>query len=99
MVGEGVGIGGEKDVCYGSDGIWWFGFVYGLGLMWVCVFVVGFCGYYVFVFEIWVDCPEGADYVQLCPEGELDAYSVAAFREAFAELGEESRLIVNLGGV
>lgn len=49
--------------------------------------------------EIRVDRSEGADYVQLCPEGELDAYSVAAFREVFAELGEESRLIVNLGGV
>ncbi|MBT5139552.1 MAG: STAS domain-containing protein [Acidimicrobiaceae bacterium] len=49
--------------------------------------------------EIRVDRPESADYVQLCPEGELDAYSVAQFREAFAELGAEPRLIVNLAGV
>ena len=51
------------------------------------------------VLEIRVVRPEDADYVQLCPEGELDAYSVAAFREAFAELGDEARLIVNLSGV
>ncbi|MAL65660.1 MAG: hypothetical protein CL413_00510 [Acidimicrobiaceae bacterium] len=56
-------------------------------------------GYHAAVLEIRVDRPEGADYAQLSPEGELDAYSVAAFREAFAELGEEARLIVNLGGV
>lgn len=63
------------------------------------VFAGGSCGYHAAVLEIRVDRPAGADYVQLCPEGELDAYSVAAFREAFAELGEESRLIVDLGGV
>ena len=51
------------------------------------------------VLEIRVDRAEETDYVQLCPEGELDAYSVAQFREAFAELGDELRLIVNLGGV
>ena len=51
------------------------------------------------VLEIRVERAEETDYVQLCPEGELDAYSVAQFREAFAELGDESRLIVNLGGV
>ncbi len=56
-------------------------------------------GYHALVLEIRVERPEGADYVQLCPEGELDAYSVAQFREAFAELGGEARLIVNLGGV
>ncbi len=64
-----------------------------------CVFAERLCGYHAPVLEIRVDRSEGADYVQLCPEGELDAYSVAAFREVFAELGEESRLIVNLGGV
>ena len=51
------------------------------------------------VLEIRVERAEETDYVQLCPEGELDAYSVAQFREAFAELGDETRLIVNLGGV
>ena len=49
--------------------------------------------------EITVDRAEETDYVRLRPEGELDAYSVAQFREAFAELGEEPRLIVDLGGV
>jgi len=51
------------------------------------------------VLEIRVERSEDSDYVQLCPEGELDAYSVAQFREAFAELGGEPRLVVNLGGV
>jgi anti-sigma B factor antagonist len=60
---------------------------------------IGFFGYDAAVLEIRVDRPESADYVQLCPEGELDAYSVAQFREAFAELGAEPRLIVNLAGV
>jgi len=56
-------------------------------------------GYHAPVLEIRVERPEDADFVQLCPEGELDAYSVAQFREAFAELGGEPRLVVNLGGV
>ena len=60
---------------------------------------IGFFGYDAPVLEIRVDRPESAHYVQLCPEGELDAYSVAQFREAFAELGTEPRLIVNLAGV
>jgi len=37
--------------------------------------------------------------VDLSPEGELDAYSVAQFREAFAELADEKRVVVNLSGV
>ncbi|MEM7143353.1 MAG: STAS domain-containing protein [Actinomycetota bacterium] len=37
--------------------------------------------------------------VDLVPEGELDAYSVAQFREAFAELADEKRCVVNLSGV
>lgn len=60
---------------------------------------VGWCGYHAPVLEIRVDRADDVDYVQLCPEGELDAYSVAAFREAFAALGDEPRLIVNLSGV
>lgn len=51
------------------------------------------------VLEIRVDRSPSANHVELCPEGELDAYSVAQFREAFAELGDEPRLVVNLGGV
>ena len=37
--------------------------------------------------------------VDLVPIGELDAYSVAQFREAFARLAEEKFCIVNLSGV
>lgn len=39
------------------------------------------------------------NYVVLRPEGELDAYSVAQFREAFAQVAEEQRLLVDLSGV
>ena len=39
------------------------------------------------------------NYVMLRPEGELDAYSVAQFREAFTRVSEEQRLMVNLSGV
>ncbi len=63
------------------------------------VFWVGPSGYHCVVLEIQVVRNETSDFVELCPSGELDAYSVAQFREAFAELGEERRLIVNLGGV
>lgn len=49
--------------------------------------------------EIRVERPEAGGFACLCPEGELDAYSVAQFREAFADMSEEPRLIVNLGGV
>ena len=60
---------------------------------------IGFFGYDAAVLEIRVERPESAGYVQLCPDGELDAYSVAQFREAFAELGTEPRLVVNLSSV
>ena len=56
-------------------------------------------GYDAGVLEIHVGQPDGADYVQIAPEGELDAYSVAQFREAFVEVGEHGRLVVNLSGV
>lgn len=42
---------------------------------------------------------ENGDFVMLRPEGELDAYSVAQFRETFAQVSEEQRLLVNLSGV
>jgi anti-sigma B factor antagonist len=52
------------------------------------------------VLEIHVSRPEdrddGTDHVELRPEGELDAYSVAQFREAFDELSAEPRVIVDL---
>lgn len=56
-------------------------------------------GYDAPVLEISVSRPDDGSRVELCPDGELDAYSVAQFREAFAEVSEESRLIVNLSGV
>lgn len=99
LVGEGVGIGGEKDVRHGPDRTRRPGGAHVPGSNGGRVSGSEFVGYHAPVLEIRVDRAEGSDYVQLCPEGELDAYSVAQFREAFAELGDESRLIVNLGGV
>ena len=99
LVGEGVGIGGEKDVRHAPDGTRRPPSAHVPGDAEGRVSRSSERGYHAAVLEIRVDRPEGADYAQLSPEGELDAYSVAAFREAFAELGEEARLIVNLGGV
>ncbi len=99
LVGEGVGIGGEKDVRHATDGTRRPPSAHVPGDAEGRVSRSPERGYHAAVLEIRVDRPEGADYAQLSPEGELDAYSVAAFREAFAELGEEARLIVNLGGV
>lgn len=56
-------------------------------------------GYHAPVLEISVDRVDDGDYVRLSPSGELDAYSVAQFREAFAELSAEPRVIVDLSGV
>jgi anti-sigma B factor antagonist len=56
-------------------------------------------GYDARVLEINANRPDDGSRVDLCPDGELDAYSVAQFREAFAELSEEPRVIVNLSGV
>ncbi len=49
--------------------------------------------------QISVANPDDGSHVQLCPDGELDAYSVAQFREAFEKVSGESRLVVNLSGV
>ncbi|MEQ8843072.1 MAG: STAS domain-containing protein [Acidimicrobiales bacterium] len=49
--------------------------------------------------EINANRSDDGTQVDLCPAGELDAYSVAQFREAFAELADEPRVIVNLSGV
>lgn len=57
------------------------------------------CGYDAPVLEINVSRPDDGSRVELCPDGELDAYSVAQFREAFAEVANEDRLVVNLSGV
>lgn len=43
--------------------------------------------------------PDGADYVVLRPSGDLDAYTVAQFREALTNLAEEPRVIIDLSGV
>jgi anti-sigma B factor antagonist len=51
------------------------------------------------VLEITANRSDDGTQVDLCPDGELDAYSVAQFREAFAELADEPRVIVNLSGV
>jgi anti-sigma B factor antagonist len=55
------------------------------------------------VLEIHVTRPDDrddeTDHVALRPVGELDAYSVAQFREAFDELSGEARLIVDLSAV
>ena len=56
-------------------------------------------GYDAPVLEISVNRSDDGTQVDLCPVGELDAYSVAQFREAFAELAEEPRVVVNLSGV
>ena len=49
--------------------------------------------------EITANRSDDDSRVELCPEGELDAYSVARFRESFAELADEQRVVVNLSGV
>jgi anti-sigma B factor antagonist len=56
-------------------------------------------GYDAPVLEINANRSDDGTQVDLCPDGELDAYSVAQFREAFAELADEPRVIVNLSGV
>lgn len=56
-------------------------------------------GYDAPVLEINANRNDDGTQVDLCPSGELDAYSVAQFREAFAELAEEPRVVVNLSGV
>ena len=99
LVGEGVGIGGEKDVRHGTERTRRSHIAHGSESAAGRVSPSPNGRYHAPVLEISVARAEGTDYVQLCPEGELDAYSVAQFREAFAQLGEESRLIVNLGGV
>ena len=99
LVGEGVGIGGEKDVRHAADRTRRPEIAHGPRSNRGRASPSRNRRYHAHVLEIRVDRAEGTDFVQLCPEGELDAYSVAQFREAFAELGDESRLIVNLGGV
>ncbi len=51
------------------------------------------------VLEINANRSDDGTQIDLCPAGELDAYSVAQFREAFAEMADEPRVVVNLSGV
>jgi len=60
-------------------------------------------GYHAAVLEISVSRPDersdDTTHVELCPAGEVDAYSVAQFREAFDELSSEPRVVVDLSKV
>ncbi|MXW63086.1 MAG: STAS domain-containing protein [Acidimicrobiaceae bacterium] len=56
-------------------------------------------GYDALVLEISASRVSEGNYVVLRPVGELDAYSVAQFRETFAQVSEEQRLLVDLSGV
>lgn len=51
------------------------------------------------VLEITVDRPESADYVVVRPAGDLDAYTVARFREALSAVANEQRLVIDLSAV
>ena len=56
-------------------------------------------GYDAPVLEINVQRPDGTNHVEMQPVGELDAYSVAQFREAFASISDETRIVVDLSQV
>ncbi len=49
--------------------------------------------------EIIIESADPNGYAVLRPEGELDAYSVAQFREAFSAISDEPRLVVDLAQV
>lgn len=49
--------------------------------------------------EIAVERSETPSYVLLRPAGELDAYTVAQFREALGEMAEEERVVIDLSDV
>jgi len=51
------------------------------------------------VLEIIIETAEQSGYAVLRPVGELDAYSVAQFREAFSGISDEPRLVVDLAQV
>ena len=85
VVDQPVGVGGEKDVRHDRKSYRVWG--------------VNRWGYDAPVLEINSNRSDDGIQVDLCPSGELDAYSVAQFREAFAELADEGRVVVNLSGV
>jgi len=51
------------------------------------------------VLEIIIETAETTGYAVLRPDGELDAYSVAQFREAFSAISDAPRLIVDMAQV
>ncbi len=55
--------------------------------------------YHADVLDIIIESSESVGYAVLRPEGELDAYSVAQFREAFTAICDEPRLVVDLAQV
>lgn len=101
VVDEPIGVGGKKNVRHGvkSYTACVVGPLFGHSPQRDRVWRGQKGGYYAPVLEITTTRPDDNSRVDLCPDGELDAYSVAQFREAFAELASEPRVIVNLSGV
>lgn len=92
LVENPVGVGGQEYVRHGSDRT--RGPIGGHGRVSEVL-----CRYDAAVLEIIVEKIADRNYVVLRPEGELDAYSVAQFREAFAGISDEPRLVVDLAQV
>ena len=87
-----VGVGGQKYVCHGSDRTRATLSGHGRAL--------GSQGrYHARVLEIIIETAETTGYAVLRPDGELDAYSVAQFREAFSAISDAPRLIVDMAQV
>ncbi len=87
-----IGVGGQKYACHGPDRTRGQDRVHGRAS----------CAayrYHAHVLEIIIESAEDTGYAVLRPEGELDAYSVAQFREAFSDISDEPRLIVDLAQV
>ncbi|GJM39457.1 MAG: hypothetical protein DHS20C19_28240 [Acidimicrobiales bacterium] len=97
VVDEPVGVGGEKNVRHGGES---YTAAATAPMSGRCrVWAMSGRGYDAPVLEINASRSDDGVQVDLAPEGELDAYSVAQFREAFAELADEKRVVVNLSGV
>ena len=97
IVDQPVGISGEKNVRHGAKSYTGCGPAHMSGNTACGLSVDGVTMRP--VLEITSTRSEDDVQVDLCPVGELDAYSVAQFREAFAELADEKRVVVNLSGV
>lgn len=92
FVKDAVGVGGQKYVCHELDRT--RAILSGHGRA---------SGsqdrYHAGVLEIIIEPADNNGYAVLRPEGELDAYSVAQFREAFSAISDEPRLVVDLAQV